>query len=282
MKKIDLHTHTTASDGILTPRELIDYARNNGVETIAITDHDTIDGLTDGIKYARTRDFDLIPGIEFSIDYPSGSLHLVGLYIDHKNVRLREVLHGLNILRDTRASRMVDDLNKFGINITIEEVEQEAKGGAVGRPHFARVLVRKGYANKTKEIFEKFLVSGKPGYVKKDKISLVDAVSVIKEAGGIPIIAHPISLNFKNFKEFESILPEFIEHGIAGIEVYAAMHSATEVDAFRTIALRNNLLMSGGSDFHGDKDEKIGYYGFEQTIPSNLADVLREYAKQKL
>jgi predicted metal-dependent phosphoesterase TrpH len=217
MNLIDLHCHTTASDGIKTPTELIDYAIAEDIKVLAITDHDTISGLKEGVDYALKMEFTLIPGIEFSIDYKGGSFHLVGLCVDYNYTPLLEKTAYLHTVRDNRVFRIIDDLKIHGIAIPIEDVLHESTGGAIGRPHVARALVKHGYANSINEIFKKYLVKGKPGYVKKERIKLEDAVSLIKGAGGISIVAHPVSLNCKDILDFENTIKGFIDKGVEGI-----------------------------------------------------------------
>jgi predicted metal-dependent phosphoesterase TrpH len=182
MEKIDLHCHTTASDGIKTPSELIDFAAANGVSVLAITDHDTINGLEEALNHTAGKDFTLIPGIEFSIAYQGGSFHLVGLYVDHNYTPIITKTRHLQEVRDNRIYRIIDDLETHGIFIPVEEVQDESNGGAMGRPHVARVLVKHGYANTINEVFRKYLVKGKPGYVPKERIALDEAISLIKGA----------------------------------------------------------------------------------------------------
>lgn len=271
MKKIDLHCHTSASDGLLKPEKLLDLAVANELSYCAITDHDTVDGINEAIQYSKQLDvLTFIPGIEFSVDYPDGSFHLVGLEIDHRNEQMNEDIKYLKDKREKRGIRIVEDLNKHGIEIKYEDVNKVANGASLGRPHIARVLLNKGYGESLNEIFKNFMVKGKPGYIKKEKISLRRAIELIRLAGGVPIIAHPVSLNFKSWTDFESILQECIELGIRGIEVYAHMHTDEQVERFMDFANKYNLIISGGSDYHGDKDEKIGYYGNERIIPFDI------------
>ncbi|HOP29374.1 MAG TPA: PHP domain-containing protein [Spirochaetota bacterium] len=275
MKKIDLHCHTTASDGIKTPSGLIDFAIENGVTVLAITDHDTINGLEEAINYTRGMDFHFIPGIEFSIAYKGGSFHLVGLYVDHTYTPIITKTRHLQEVRDNRIYRIIDDLESHGVFIPVEEVQNESNGGAMGRPHVARVMVKHGYANTINEVFRNYLVKGKPGYVPKERIDLDEAVSLIKGAGGIPVIAHPVSLNYKNLEEFEILLKGFIDAGVEGLEVYSSMHRPVEVEEFLRLVKKYNLIASGGSDYHGDKDEKIGYYMPSKPIPYEVYENLK-------
>ncbi len=269
---IDLHTHTTASDGIYSPEALIDLALRSHVKTLAITDHDTLGGLKAAIAYASKKSFDFIPGIEFSVDYPGGSFHLLGLYVDYEDSELIETTARLMEFRNTRASRILEDLSKYGIDIPHTLLEEISGGESMGRPHIARAMIKLGFAPDISAVFQNFLVKGKPGYVKKEKIKLSDAIRLIKKGHGIPIIAHPISLNLPSFKDFENLLEELMKAGIEGIEVFASMHSDREVEEFLKIALKYHLLITGGSDFHGDKEEVIGYYSNNRQIPFDLRD----------
>jgi hypothetical protein len=275
MKKIDLHCHTTASDGIKSPSELIDFAVEKGVTVLAITDHDTINGLEEAINYTAGMDFCFIPGIEFSITYKGGSFHLVGLYVDHTYAPIITKTRHLQEVRDNRIYRIIDDLESHGVFIPVEEVQNESNGGAMGRPHVARVMVKHGYANTINEIFRNYLVKGKPGYVPKERIDLDEAIALIKGAGGIPVIAHPVSLNYKSFDDFETMLKGFIDSGVEGIEVYSSMHRPAEVEEFLRLVKKYNLIASGGSDYHGDKDEKIGYYMPSKPIPYEVFERIR-------
>lgn len=269
-KKIDFHTHTTASDGIYTPSQLIDIALKEEVIAMAITDHDTVDGLAEGIEYSGRKDLELIQGIEFSIDYTGGSFHLLGLNIDYKDSELSAECGRLTAVREGRAERIVHELKAKGFNISFQEVETMSPGGAIGRPHIARVLIKNGYAKEMKEVFANFMIKGKPGFVPKEKINIEKAVSLIVNSGGIPVIAHPVSLNFDGPHEFERILRQLIEWGVGGIEAYSTMHTPEEIEMFLHFADKYNLIVSGGSDFHGDKREEIGHCFKDMLIPLDL------------
>lgn len=267
MKKIDLHCHTTASDGIRTPSELIDFAIEQGIDVIAITDHDTVSGVAEALSHGKSRNFRVIPGIEFSIEYQGGTFHLLGLNIDHTYAPMLEKLKYLQDARDSRIYRIVEDLAMHDINIPVEEVLEESRGGTMGRPHVARVMVKHGMAPTINDIFKRYLVKGKPGYVKKERIRLDNAVRLIHEAGGRSIIAHPVSLNYRDFSEFEEILKRFVHDGVEGIEAYSSMHTQSDVNEFLRLAEKYGLAVSGGSDYHGDKGESIGYYLPGNPIP---------------
>lgn len=277
MKKIDLHTHTTASDGIYSPSDLIELAISSDLAAMAITDHDSVDGLEEGMCFSKDKDIELIPGIEFSIEYTGGSFHLIGLYIDFHNRELIEVTEKLKRLRGERIIMIVEDLNRYGIDISFDEISSLTSGRSVGRPHIARILVEKGYADDINAVFQSYMVKGKPGYVKKEKILVDEAIRIIKQAGGISIIAHPVTLNYKTFDNFEKQIQELIVHGLDGIEVFSSMHTHEEILEFNRIANKYNLIISGGSDFHGDKEKELGIYIDGEPIPHHILDNLEKY-----
>ncbi len=281
-KKIDFHTHTTASDGIYTPSELIDMALKEDLIALAITDHDTIDGLAEAVEYSAGKELELIRGIEFSVDYTGGSFHLLGLDIDQRNSELSAECKRLSAVREGRAEKIVRDLNEQGFNISFRDVESLSPEGAIGRPHIARILIKNGYAGDMGEVFANFMIKGKPGYVPKEKIKLEKAVSLIVNSGGIPVIAHPVSLNCNGPDEFERTLREFVDRGVRGIEAYSTMHTQEEIGMFLRLADKYSLLVSGGSDFHGDKREEIGHYSEDMLIPPELYDKLKTARENKI
>ena len=260
---------------------MIDFAIENDVFALAITDHDTIDGLQEAIGYAEKKGVKLITGIEFSIDYKSGSFHLLGLNIDSNHRGLQEEAKSLTEYRENRIYRMIEDLKKHGIDIPVEDVQKQTNDGSIGRPHMARAMVQHGYASNVKEIFQSYLVRGKPGYVEKERIPFNRAISLINDSGGVPVIAHPISLGFSDFNEFEVMLKEFMKEGLKGIEVYSYMHSSEQIDKFNHLAKKYGLLVTGGSDFHGDKEETIGHYSSKNKIPEEIYSNIKEYLNNR-
>ena len=280
IKKVDFHTHTNISDGVYSPEQLIDFSIAQNLIALAITDHDSVGGLERAVKYAAEKNFNFIPGIEFSLGYSGGSFHLVGLYIDYNNERLHDTVKHLQEFRFDRARRMVEELNSHGINISFDDVRAEMQGTSIGKPHIANVMIKKGYAADMSDVFTNFMTQGKPGYVKKENIPVSEVVSVIKEAGGIPIIAHPASLRFTSQKQFEDMIKNLIDIGVQGIEVYSSMHQMNEVFQFYKIARKFNLLISGGSDFHGDKKEDLGAYSEGKYIPLEIFDDIETFRRK--
>ena len=276
--KIDLHAHTTASDGILPPDELIKLALSKDVKVLAISDHDTVEGIPQAFSYAAGKDIELIAATELSIEYKPGTFHLVGLFVDWQNIELKNKLSWLTERRSTRAERIVEDLAVHGVNISIKEVLKEAGKGVVGKPHVARVLIKRGFAKDMPSVFKNFLEEGLPGYIPKDKMNFEEAISLIKRAGGIGILAHPASLGIKDGEAFLSFLSKLAGNGLDGIEAYSDMHTPEMTDFYIKAAKSLNLLISGGSDYHGDKGEEIGCYDKVNPIPASLYQPIKEYA----
>lgn len=272
--KIDLHCHTTASDGILSPSELVALAASEGLSMVAITDHDTLDGIDEAIAAGVQQGVQVIPGVELSLDYKEGTFHLVGLNIDYTHTILQQRLQWVRERRENRAVRMVQDLQDHGVEISMEDVVKKSDGGALGRPHVARVLLDLGLGGNLKDIFTRYLVKGTPGYVPKEKISVEEGFELILKAGGIPVLAHPVSLEKGYGEEFFTYVDSLIDLGLQGIEVYAAMHGDAIAASYFQYAHSRQLLVSGGSDYHGDKDERIGYYGENRLIPVGELSVL--------
>ncbi len=253
---IDLHVHTTASDGTMTPAEAVFHAARSGLRAVAITDHDTVDGLAEALQAGIKAGTEVVPGVEIGVDFP-GEMHILGYYIDHENGRLTRELAGLRESRNLRNPRMAARLRELGFDITMEEVARAAGGLVVGRPHFAEVLRKKGYVKSTEEAFHLYLGAGKPAYVKKDKISPRQGIEMIATAGGIPVLAHPHHLRVGGREEFEALVRELREYGLRGIEAYYTTHTAAETAYYCAVAAGNGLLVTGGSDFHGSNKPEI-------------------------
>ena len=249
-KYIDLHTHSTKSDGSYTPSELIYYADKLGLYAIALTDHDNIDGLIDAYETAKNLEIKFIPGIELSCDFES-ELHIVGLNIDYKN---KDLISACEKFKDDRRKRnfsTIKKLNDIGLDITLEEAKKYCPGDALGRAHIAKVLVEKGYATDVKDAFKKYLGKGKAGYSNEYRISCSDAISLIKNSGGTAILAHCHYLNMDN-DTFISFVKTLKEAGLDGLEGYYTEYTEEQSKFYREVAKKLNLKVSGGSDFHGN------------------------------
>ena len=241
----DLHLHTVYSDGEYTPDSIIKKALSENFRAIAITDHDTVEGIAPVTKSAK-KDIEIIPGIELSAETSATEeLHIVGLFIDYENPEFLKILKGLSSGRKDRMNDMLKKLGEMGMPVTMKEIEKFKTKDVIGRLHLAQAMVEKGYVKTTNEAFDKFIGDDKPAYANRKRLSSKKAISSIKQIGGIPIIAHPHLL--KN----QDIIPQLVEEGIEGIEVYYVNHGKNPSSKYIEIAKKYNLLISGGSDCHG-------------------------------
>ena len=245
---VDLHVHTTASDGSLSPADIVALSESIGLVAVAITDHDTIAGLAEGLAAART--VEVVSGIELSVQTEEGSVHVLGLWLDHTNPilfsRLKELLNS----RIKRNVEIVARLGKLGMPVTMEEVAAVAGGTVIGRPHFAAVLLRHGYVSSPEQAFDKFLNRGKPAYAERMRLSPPEAFSLFHQVGGIAVLAHPGHIQ-STAEKLEQMLHRWKDQGLDGMEVYHPDHGPEYVALFRQMARRVGLAESGGSDFHG-------------------------------
>jgi predicted metal-dependent phosphoesterase TrpH len=198
MGYVDLHLHTTASDGVMTPSEIVRYAKSKGLQAIAITDHDTIEGLEEGLLEGEKIGFEVVPGVEISAEHSPGSMHLLGYFLDIHHPLLKGKLDYLQKARAERNPKIIENLNRLGVRISYEEVVKASGGGQVGRPHFAQVLIEKGYVRSFQEAFDRFLKKGAPAYVDKVRFKPEQAISFIKESGGVAVLAHPKTLGMNS------------------------------------------------------------------------------------
>jgi predicted metal-dependent phosphoesterase TrpH len=249
---IDLHCHSTASDGTLAPQEVVQLAVRNGLSALSLTDHDTIAGVAAAAAEASRAGIDFIPGIEISATYPSpGTLHILGYGVDPQSPVLHELTRQLLEGRDTRNPRIVARLQELDIAITMDEVEQEAGGNVIGRPHIAAILMRKGYVSSIKEAFNKYLAEGGLAYFDKERLAPPRALELIHQSGGLAVLAHPIQLRCQNDAQLDRQVKDLVDLGLAGIEVIHSDHDAAWVEKCTRLADRYGLLKTGGSDFHG-------------------------------
>ncbi|MBM7613738.1 PHP domain-containing protein [Alkaliphilus hydrothermalis] len=245
MRYIDMHTHTTASDGVLSPKEIIDYAIEKELQGIAITDHDTVAGIAEAIAYGDSKeDFLVIPGIELSTDHEGEEIHILGYMIDYKDKDFLNLLNLLKNERRERAIKIIKKLNALGFTMTFEEVKKLTEDGNIGRPHIAKVMIEKGYVSNVKLAFEKYLNKDGPAFVPRYKITPAEAIKEIKRVGGYAVVAHPGLIRYNH------TLQQIIEAGIDGIEVFHPDNSDTKYDYYMGLAEKNGLFITGGSDFH--------------------------------
>jgi 3',5'-nucleoside bisphosphate phosphatase len=245
---IDLHTHSTASDGIYSPTELLHKAKEIGLRVLALTDHDTTGGLEEAARAARILDIDLIPGIEINTDVSGGEVHVLGYFLEFHRPEFQAVLKVLRDARERRGERMVELLNEHGVNITWERVREIAQG-SVGRPHVASALMEAGYVQTFGEAFDKYIGTGCYAYVPRYKLTPEDAVHLIASANGLPVIAHPIEL--PGLDELHGWLPGLCEAGMVGLETYYGPYTPENERELLALAQEYNLIPTGGTDFHG-------------------------------
>lgn len=253
---VDLHVHSTASDGSLTPIELLDQAIHNGIQALALTDHDTIDGARELFRQPPPP-IALISGVEISVQLPqglalTGGCHLLGYGFDVNNPDLSKALADFRNIRMERLPRMLKRLADLGIPLSLEELLTRCGDKPPGRPHVAALMVEKGYATSIDDAFDRYLATGKPGYVDKVRMEARKAMQLIRHAGGIPVLAHPGLIRTSSMAETDRLIAWFQENGLMGIEVFYPDHDPEQTEHFQSLALRYGLLMTGGTDFHGD------------------------------
>ncbi len=248
--RYDLHSHSTASDGTLSPVELVTRAAQQGVNVLALTDHDVTDGLHEALAAAATLGITLLPGVEISVTWQGKTIHVVGLGIDHTNAVLQQGLAAMRAFRDWRAEEMGRRLEKRGIENAYAGASAYAHGTILSRTHFARYLVERGYAKDLGQVFKKYLTQGKPGYVAGEWATLPEALHWIHSAGGQAVIAHPARYKLTATR-LRQLLGEFKQHGGAAIEVVSGSHSRNDYYTMANYAREFDLLASAGSDYHG-------------------------------
>ncbi len=278
---IDLHTHTTASDGTLSPTQLIGEAKIVGLRAIALTDHDTVSGIAEAKEAASDSALEVVPGVEISTEIHTRPLHIVGLYIDPENEELLSALEFLRGGRDRRVHLILEKLVKARAPIEHKDVLEVAKGPSIGRPHIAQALVNRGFAESPKIAFKRYLDKGRPGYVPKDKLDRRRAIEVIRAAGGVPILAHPSQTKLRG-RDRESLVRELAGMGLLGIEAYCTGYSSYDVQALTALARKYELVVSGGSDFHGTAkpDIQLGTSTGHLNVPDDLLEPIREVASR--
>lgn len=242
---IDLHVHSTASDGTCTPTQIVLLAINKSLSAIAITDHDSIGGIEEAL-FQSNENIEIVPGIEISCLFYDKDIHILGYFINHKLNLLNEELNRYSKIRIERAGKMAEMLQLMGLNITTDEIIQEALPAAPGRAHVARLLVKKGYLKSTSDAFEKYLKRGRPCYVPKKGASAKDSINLIKAAGGLTSLAHPGSSELS-----QSEIIELKELGIDAIEVFHPNHNKQTIASLLNLSAKLDLLITGGSDYHG-------------------------------
>jgi len=269
--RVDLHLHSTASDGSYPPETVVALAEKNGVTVMALTDHDSIEGLPAAEARAAKSGIRVLPGIELSVSEEGFDVHLLAYGFDPEDKSLLAAIARYRRGRRDRAAKILARLKGLGIRIPLEQVESIAQGGALGRPHVAEALMRGGHVDTFHEAFQRFLGHHAPAYVPKDVVALEEAVQVVRDAGGVTALAHPGTLNRDHW------IPKWAQRGLDGIEVWHSKHSAGDVARYEALARVHGLLMTGGSDYHGERtpDVTIGSVPVPETILGPLDNAIR-------
>jgi len=245
--KVDLHMHSTASDGCLSPIELVRKSAELGVTIIALADHDTVDGIAPALAAAKAFPWlKVIPSVEISTDVPHGEAHVLGYFIDYTDRELLVRLEGMRNSRRERGQKMVAKLRNLDINIEWQRVQEIAGSGSIGRPHIAQAMLEEGYTASIKEAFTNYIGRGSLAYIERQKMTPLEAVEIILRAKGLPVLAHPLTIN-----DPEAMVIELKKAGLVGIEAYYNGYTADEVSRLVSLANRHNLIATGGSDYHG-------------------------------
>jgi len=269
----DLHVHTYESDGTFSPEKVVEYSKAKGLHAIAITDHDCCSAITPAIIAAKDLDLEIIPGVELSAEVDEQDVHILGYFIDWQNESFLKKLEHIVHVRRERAKEILKRLRRVNVGITEKELFELSDSGCVGRLHIAQLLFKKGYVSSIGQAFKDYIGDQSPCYVKKFKMTPKEAASMIKDVGGIPVLAHPKTINTKN-KKLADAIKAFVDDGMEGIEVYHIEHTAKDVKEFEKLAAKLNLLMTGGSDCHGlgKKEILIG----KVKIPYELVEKMKE------
>ena len=276
MLDVDLHSHSTHSDGLLAPAELVTRAFTQGVKMYALTDHDELSGLAEARLEAEARGMQFIAGVEISVSWASETLHIVGLNIDPEHAEIKAGLHKVRAGRHVRAARIAADLERAGVEGALAGAQRHARNPELlSRAHFARYMVERGYVKDTNTAFKRYLTAGKPGYVEHQWATLAQAVRWITAAGGAAVIAHPGRYKLIN-REREAMLGEFRDRGGAGVEVVTGSHTADQYATWARYAQRFGLKASAGSDFHGPGESYLDL-GKLPDLPYGLTPVWEEF-----
>lgn len=281
---IDLHTHSTYSDGSLSPAALAEAGRQAGLTALALTDHDTVDGLPAFLRACSDRPGLIgVPGLEISADVETGTLHMLGYFVDPKNKRLRDVLQRSRDSREIRNAEILDRLARLGMPLTAAEVARFAGEQVAGRPHIAQAMQAKGYVTSFREAFDRYLGKGLDAYADRFRLSPADSVAVILGAGGVPVLAHPFTLFLAKTK-LSAYVAELKDAGLEGIEVYYPEHNKRQRTRYQALARELDLVATGGTDYHGviTPRIKLGVGRGKLNVPASVLDDLLARRKQSV
>jgi predicted metal-dependent phosphoesterase TrpH len=272
--RVDLHTHTTASDGTLSPRELVRTAAERGVQVLAVTDHDSTDGLAEALAEAAARPpLEIVPGLEINCDVAGAEIHVLGYFLDYLAPWFQDFLRSQRAERVARIHRIAARLAELGMPVDPAEVFAIVREGSPGRPHVAQVMVQRGYVRSVREAFDKYLHARGPANVARHRLTPAEAVAVIRQAQGVPVLAHPGLANR------DELIPDLVGAGLMGLEVYYAEHSPTQTTAYLELCRRWDLVATGGSDYHGPQSGRTNALG-TPTVPWSSWEHLQQRAER--
>lgn len=277
MKYIDLHVHTTCSDGMFSPEEAVEYAAKIPLAAIAITDHDTTEAIPKAEAAARAYNLEIIPGVELSVEMPQRvglELHILGYFLEYQNSSFQERLSYFRQKRHERAQLILEKLRGLNVYIEGNKFIERTNDNAIGRLHFAQALLEEGYVNNIQESFQRYIGFGKPAYVPKVRLSPAEAIEMITRIKGIPVLAHPYFAEINR-----DVIQYLVDLGMKGIEVFHSKHSNTDTERFIQCAREFNLLITGGSDCHGEIDKNEALMG-NLMVPYEILERMREYKKK--
>ncbi|MCZ6739646.1 MAG: PHP domain-containing protein [Actinobacteria bacterium] len=279
---VDLHSHSIASDGSDKPTRLVELALEKGLTALALTDHDTQQGVADARSVAAGTELELIPGTELSLNYDGGGMHLVVLWLEPGLGPLQDRLKSLQGNRHQRNARIVKILTDAGMPIDISEVEEQAGGGSVGKPHIAAVMVSKGYVPDLEAAFDEWLGNNKPAYVSRPLLNPEDGIALARQSGAVPILAHPHTLGISRAAEMADMLNRLREAGLVGLEGTCSSYQRHEREGYTDLARRFGLIPSGGSDYHGTYKPglELGTGYGDLVVPDSTVDELRSHAER--
>ncbi|MCQ2592769.1 MAG: PHP domain-containing protein [Treponema sp.] len=275
---IDLHVHTTSSDGQYTPTQIFEKASEKNIKVMAITDHDTVAGLEEGKIAAEKQGITFVPGVELNINFPTGEFHLLGLGLKNISPSFTEIIETLIKNRTLRNEEIIHKMQADGVNITLEEIIQDFPNTVLGRPHFAAELVKKGIVKNRQTAFNKYLAKGRPWYVNRVGSNLDEAIQAIKDSGGVPIVAHPMSL-YLSWGKLPDTLQNFYDRGVQGIEAFHPGARVTECLRLEELGRKIGFIITAGSDFHGEKirgDRKLGHTCGDKKIDDKIWEDIKE------
>ena len=278
---VDLQVHTTFSDGTLTPTEVVKLAAAAKLKAVAITDHDTIDGVPEALAQGTRSRIEVIPGVEIGAACETGTIDLLGYYVDIASPTLESRLRWLRELREERNPLIIAKLQDLGVDIAYDQVIEAANGSAVGRSHIARVLVEKGFATDINEAFSRYLCRSAPAYVPREGPPSSQVIEVIRDAGGVPVLAHPDMIGVGLGDDLDLLVARLVCEGLLGVEVMCSGYDTAVTSTLTRLAEKHNILTSGGSGFHGDpgSDIEIGIGKGELRVPYRFAESLREASR---